>query len=262
MDLPYSTSYDSACTEGTPYTLIVESPKQNENSYVFVKCKTTCSFVLYVQKVHEQTARFNSPQAVSLTANTQVLYRYQHTKSSQALKFSLEGLSPSCHADLFVAQYDLPNRDNSEPLSRSEGKLEVTSTSVDRNTLFYIGMLATTNGCTGSLRIYDTTIERMSTELLSGKLISTQNKGDMDYYFAKISSTNKFLLEISTVTPITAFIRYGQIPSETEYDIKRNVATTTEIDVPIIDDGGSLTVFLGIYDPEKSSRYSLMPVVY
>ena len=172
-NLPYSTSYDTACTEGFPYSMIVETPKRGDNSYVHVKCKTTCSYVLHVMEVYEKDARFNSPASVSLTHHSQQLYRYQHTRSSQALKFTLDGLSPACHADLFVAESELPNRDNSFPLSRSDGKLEVVNTSVDRQSLFYIGILATTNGCSGTLRIEDTTIERMSTELISGKLIST-----------------------------------------------------------------------------------------
>ena len=84
----------------------------------------------------------------------------------------------------------------------------------------------------------------------------------MDYYFAKIIPGNKFLLKISAYSPITAFIKYGSIPSDTDYDIKRTVNSVSEIDVPIIDDKQSETVFLGIYDPEQSARYSLMPVMY
>jgi len=58
----------------------------------------------------------------------------------------------------------------------------------------------------------------------------------MDYYFAKIIPGNKFLLKISAYSPITAFIKYGSIPSDTDYDIKRTVNSVSEIDVPIIDD--------------------------
>lgn len=151
------------------------------------------------------------------------------------MKFTIEGLSASCSADLFVAEDALPNRDNSFPLSRSEGKLEVTSTSVNPGAQFYIGFLTNTNGCSGNLRIYETTIERMSTELISGKQISTSNKGDIDYFFAKISPGSKFMLQISAYSQITVFIKYGAIPSEVDYDVKRSVQKSTEIDIPMLD---------------------------
>ena len=58
----------------------------------------------------------------------------------------------------------------------------------------------------------------------------------MDYYFAKISRGNKFLLKISAYDEITAYIKYGSIPAETDYDIKRTITSISEIDIPILDD--------------------------